>query len=135
MHAKWLQSCPTLCDPMDSSPPASHIHGILQARILEQIVRPSFRRSSQPRDHTCVSYLSWMSHRLNHWRTHAYSLHPTMTHTFIFSCRKKYSNYFPSLKSNFRETNSIDPSGIMHMSRNNFIKQKPEYYQFTGAVN
>ena len=35
MHAKSLQSCPTLCDPMDSSPPGSSIQGILQARILE----------------------------------------------------------------------------------------------------
>ena len=34
MHAKSLQSCPTLCDPMDSSPPGSSIHGIVQARIL-----------------------------------------------------------------------------------------------------
>ena len=29
------QSCPTLCDPMDCSPPASSVHGISQARILE----------------------------------------------------------------------------------------------------
>ena len=34
MHAKLLQSCPTLCDPMDCSPPGSSVHGILQARIL-----------------------------------------------------------------------------------------------------
>jgi len=33
--AKSLQSCPTLCDPMDGSPPGSSIPGILQARILE----------------------------------------------------------------------------------------------------
>ena len=32
--AKSLQSCPTLCDPRDSSPPGSHIPGILQARTL-----------------------------------------------------------------------------------------------------
>ena len=37
MHAKSLQSCPTLCYPMDSSPPGSSVHGILQARILECI--------------------------------------------------------------------------------------------------
>ena len=30
-------SCPTLCDPMDCSPPGSSVHGILQARILERI--------------------------------------------------------------------------------------------------
>ena len=37
MHAKSLQSCLTLCDPIDSSPPGSPIRGILQARILEWV--------------------------------------------------------------------------------------------------
>ena len=32
--AKSLQSCPTLCDPMDSSPPGSSVHGFLEARML-----------------------------------------------------------------------------------------------------
>ena len=35
--AKLLQSCPTLCDPIDGSPPGSPIHGILQARTLEWV--------------------------------------------------------------------------------------------------
>ena len=35
--AKSLQSCPTLCDPTDGSPPGSSIHGILQARTLEWV--------------------------------------------------------------------------------------------------
>ena len=35
--AKLLQSCPTLCDPIDDSPPGSPIPGILQARILEWV--------------------------------------------------------------------------------------------------
>ena len=35
--AKSLQSCPTLCDPIDGSPPGSPIPGILQARILEWV--------------------------------------------------------------------------------------------------
>ena len=35
--AKSLQSCPTLCDPIDSSPPGSSIPGILQARTLEWV--------------------------------------------------------------------------------------------------
>ena len=35
--AKSCQSCPTLCDPTDSSPPGSAIPGILQARILEWV--------------------------------------------------------------------------------------------------
>ena len=33
--AKSLQSCPTLCDPIDRSPPGSSVHGIFQARVLE----------------------------------------------------------------------------------------------------
>ena len=32
---KSLQSCPTLCDPMDCGPPGSSVHGIFQARVLE----------------------------------------------------------------------------------------------------
>ena len=35
--AKSLQSCPTLCDPIDGSPPGSRIPGILQARTLEWV--------------------------------------------------------------------------------------------------
>ena len=33
--AKSLQSCPTLCNPIDGSQPGSSIHGIFQARVLE----------------------------------------------------------------------------------------------------
>ena len=35
--AKSLQSCPTLCDPLDGSPPGSAVPGILQARVLERV--------------------------------------------------------------------------------------------------
>ena len=37
VYAKSLQSCPTLCDPIDRSPPGSPIPGILQARTLEWV--------------------------------------------------------------------------------------------------
>ena len=39
-HAKLLQSCPPLCDPMDCNLPGSSVHGILQARILEWVACP-----------------------------------------------------------------------------------------------
>ena len=39
------QACPTLCDPVDCSPPGSSVHGILQARILEWVAIPF---SSEP---------------------------------------------------------------------------------------
>ena len=39
--AKSLQACPTLCDPMDGSPPGSSVPGILQARTLEWVAIPA----------------------------------------------------------------------------------------------
>ena len=52
----WVsQSCPTLSDPMDCSPPGTSVHGSLQARILEWVAMPSSRGSSQPRDQTQIS--------------------------------------------------------------------------------
>ena len=44
------RSCPTLCDPMDCSPPGSSVHGILQARILEWVAIPFSREIS------CLQY-------------------------------------------------------------------------------
>ena len=44
------QLCLTLCHPMDSTPPGSSAHGILQARILEWVAVPFSRGSSQPKD-------------------------------------------------------------------------------------
>ena len=41
-----IKSCVTLCNPVDSSPPGSSVHGILQARILEWIAIPFSRGSS-----------------------------------------------------------------------------------------
>ena len=58
VHAMLLQSCPTLCDPMDCSQPGFSVPGILQTRILEWVAISFSRRSSQPRDRTCVSYVS-----------------------------------------------------------------------------
>ena len=62
--AKSLQSCSTLCDPMDCSPPGSSVHGILQARILEWVAMPSSRGSSWPRNWTCTSYVSSISRQV-----------------------------------------------------------------------
>ena len=68
MQAKLLQSCLTLCDPMDYSPPGSSVHGILQARVLEWVAMPSSRESSLPRDQTHFC--------LVHWQVDSLSLSP-----------------------------------------------------------
>ena len=63
MHAKSLLLCPTLCDPVDCSPPDSYVKGIFQARILEWVVR-SFSRGSFPRKdrtHVSLCLLHWQA--------------------------------------------------------------------------
>ena len=52
--AKSLQSCPTLCDPMDCSLPGSSIHGIFQARVLRWVAISFSSGSSWPRDQTQI---------------------------------------------------------------------------------
>ena len=62
------QSYLTLCDPIDYSLPGSFVHGILQARILECVVTPSSRESSQLRDRTQDSCISCTAGKFfTHW--------------------------------------------------------------------
>ena len=78
VHPKLLQSCLTLCDPRDCSPPGSPVHGILQPGILEWLAMPSYRGSSWHRDRTCVSPVSCTGRRVHHttatWEACLYSL-------------------------------------------------------------
>ena len=66
-ESEVTQSCPTLCDPMDCSPPGSPVHGILPARILEWVAIAFSRGSSRPRDQTQVSCIA--GRRFNLWAT------------------------------------------------------------------
>ena len=64
----FSQSCQTLCNPMDCTPPGSSVHGILQARILDWVAMPSSKGSSHPRDLTqfsriCRRILYHLSHQ------------------------------------------------------------------------
>ena len=63
VHAKLLQLCWTLCDPLDCKPPGCSVHGILQARILEWVALPSSRGSAQPRGgtHGLLCPLHWQA--------------------------------------------------------------------------
>ena len=58
MLCSVAQSCPTLCNPMNCSPPGSSVREVLQARILEWVTMPSSRGSSHPRDWTQVSHIA-----------------------------------------------------------------------------
>ena len=62
-RAQSLQSCLTLCDPMDHYPPDSSVHGIFQLRIPEWVATPSSRGSSRLRDRTHISCISCIAGR------------------------------------------------------------------------
>ena len=75
---KVAQSCPTLCNPIDCSPPGSSIHGIFQARVLGWVAISFSRGSSWPRDRTqvsgiagtcfyCLSHQGSVHNLLNFW--------------------------------------------------------------------
>ena len=74
------QSCPTLCDPKDLSPPGSSVHGIFLARILKLVAISSSRGSSRPRDWTCISCVSCIGRQvLYRWATREALLPPPST--------------------------------------------------------
>ena len=62
MHAKLLQLCPALCNPMDCSWLGSSVHGILPARILEWVAMPSSRGFPDPGIEPCFGRQA-----LYHW--------------------------------------------------------------------
>ena len=69
-ESEVTQSYPTLCSPVDCSPPGSSVHGILQARVLEWVAISFSRGSPRPRDRTCVPCVScigrWILSQLGH---------------------------------------------------------------------
>ena len=89
-QSEVAQSCLTLCDPMDCSPPGSSIHGIFQARVLEWGAISFSRGSSWPRDRTLVSRI--VGSRFYHWGKpsdwivihHSKKLHLANVSTFTF---------------------------------------------------
>ena len=66
-ESEVAQSCPTLCDSMDCTPPGISVHGIFQARVLEWVAISFSRGSSWPWDWTQVSRIA--VRRLTLWAT------------------------------------------------------------------
>ena len=82
-----VQSCPTLCDPIDCSLPGSSIHGIFQARILEWVAISFPRRSSQPRESHIIHHQLQQLHILyTHIYTHTRAPH---IHTRAQECAQE----------------------------------------------
>ena len=74
--------CPTLCDPMDCSPPGSSVHEILQARILELVAIPFSRGSCWPGDWTLVSCIAGKF--FTTWTTREAPIIISCTYHYIF---------------------------------------------------
>ena len=87
------QLCPGLCDPMDSSPSGSSIHGMLQARKLERVVISYFRGSSWPWDGAQLSCISSNAKRILYcrvtWEVPYLTLKSkfSLTKEIIFTCK------------------------------------------------
>ena len=72
----FTQSCLTLCNLMDCSPPGSSVHGIFQERILERVAISYSRGSSRSRDWTWVSCISY-------WQADSLPLAPPAKHPLL----------------------------------------------------
>ena len=69
----FTKSYPALCDPLDCSPPGFSVHGISQARILEQVAISSSRGPFWPRDRTCSSCIGrWILYQWATWEAYHY---------------------------------------------------------------
>ena len=76
--------CPTLCDPVNCSPPGSSVHGIFQARILKWVTIYFSRESSWPRNtNPCLLHWQKDSLPLNHQGSHLYLTNPYTHPTWV----------------------------------------------------
>ena len=84
-RAKLLQSCLTLCDPVDCSLPGSSVRGILQARILEWFSKSSSRGSSRPQGSNLWSCLL-------HWQVGSFTTSTTWEALVLLDSILWYTN-------------------------------------------
>ena len=98
VRAKSLQSCPTLCDPMDYRPLGSSVYRILQARILEWVAMLSSRGSSPFRNRTCVFYVSCIGRQVlyhqHHQESESHSVVSNSTTPWTVACQVPLSMGF-----------------------------------------
>ena len=90
-ESEVAQSCPTLCDPMDCSPPGSSVHGIFQARVLEwgAIASMAGGLVSIPGQGTKIPYAVQQPKEKK--KLCAGARDPAHTiHLFLSACRSKY---------------------------------------------
>ena len=139
MRAKSPQSCPTLCHPMDCSPPGASGHGILQARILEWAVLPSSRGSSRPRDWSGISCSSCTGGR---FFTAALLIMPTATtqtwiqrgllKTEFLESKRTKSACFPQLSNCVLQSSNHNLTARYFLSGQTKSPASPIHLSFTS---
>ena len=105
------QSCPTVCDPMDCSPPGSSVPEIFQARILEWVAISFSKGSSQPRDRTQVSctagrfFTNWATGEARPKQSHMQTQSKQVCHVQKYDTQKwrKRKHYIFSQKEFFQQ--------------------------------
>ena len=98
VRAKSLQSCPTLYDPMEYSPPGFSVHGISQARVLEWAAMTSSRGSYWPKDWICVFCVScigrWVRYHCATWEATPVKSSPAPWVSFSLSISESITKIF-----------------------------------------
>ena len=106
------QSCPTLCNLMDISLPGSSVHGIFSARIQEWVAISSSRESSQPRDRTCIYWVTCTAGRLLTAEPQGKPLLPRLMPSIRSpSCSMTDTFARPHHRSSVSPSTSLDRSG------------------------
>ena len=152
IHAKLLQLCLTLCNPMDYNLPGSSVHGILQARILEWRAIPFSKGSSWPRNRTRVSCIAgtfftiwaireapwWEVGIITVWGTglechHKYALYGGQQPNSLSPRPVRFPRMQASLTSFTCDSGESDPHKLMQPSI--CFQHLPEQFQLASRID
>ena len=111
LESEFAQFYPTLCDPVDCSPPGSSIRRILQARVLEWVASSFSRGSSQPRDRTQVSCITGRHFKLWATRGARFLIRTFWKHRDLVSL-SQHLPLRPVMISNWTSTQSKGKAGM-----------------------
>ena len=109
------QSCPTLCNMMDGSPPGSSVHGILQARILEWVAISFFKGPSRHRDRTQVSHIG--DRHFNLWATREANVYSN-SESLSGTLKDKFKNVLSSIINNSQKWKQLKCSSTVKQTKN-----------------
>ena len=123
-YAKSLQSCPTLCDPIDGSPPGSTIPGILQARTLEWVaisfrnILYSIKSLNQPKKGHVKGILIYLQLKMGGWNKSIQCIMSSTGATFklcvcFLHCGLVHAKRNLSLSVSVLHLDIQDPSDLM----------------------